>query len=96
MVLLIGIWQLPHDDEPAFQDRATGGADLVLPRDEAESDEAWAAVRAAAENVALEDVHEAGITARPGSAEGAMTALTDQERERLLVLLEEELKRPGI
>ena len=57
------------------------------------NEEAWAVVRATADRVAPEDVDEAGLGARPGAVEIAMNGLSDKERERLMLLLEEELKR---
>jgi hypothetical protein len=59
------------------------------------NEEAWAVVREAADRVAPEDVDEAGLGARPGAVETAMNGLTDKERARLILLLEEELKRSG-
>jgi hypothetical protein len=78
------------DDRP----NATATASLASST-EWDDEEAWAKVRAAAEKATPEDADEAGIAARPGEAESAMNGLTDKERERLLMLLEEELKRSG-
>jgi hypothetical protein len=63
--------------------------------DDIEVDEAWALVRAVADETRWDDVNDAGISARPGSAERALLALSDAERKELAALLEEELKRAG-
>lgn len=59
------------------------------------ADRAWDDVRAAAQNVGWEDAQEAGIAARPGAAERAILELSERERQQLISLLEEELKKPG-
>jgi hypothetical protein len=58
-------------------------------------DEGWAAVRAAADGLGWDDVQEAGISAQPGLAEGAILGLSEAERQHLMKLLEEELKQSG-
>jgi hypothetical protein len=80
--------------------RVTGGTavatiDPLLEPDAPGADEGWAAVRAAAENVAWDDAQEAGLAAQPGTADRAIGSLTDAERERLLTLLAEDLKKTG-
>jgi hypothetical protein len=77
---------------PAASPAIVDGAAVPASSDDWENEEAWATVRAAAEKMAIEDADEAGLAARPGAAETAMSGLTDKERERLLTLLEEELK----
>jgi hypothetical protein len=64
--------------------------------DNPDADERWAVVRAAAEDLAWEDVHEAGISAVPGSAEGVALELTADERRELARLLDQEMKRNGV
>jgi hypothetical protein len=91
MVLVTTHW-ITESDLNLFRHAPQQTVDLL---DDAEGEKAWAAVREAAEDIAWEDAQEAGITAPPGSAEDAMTRLTDKERERLITLLEEELKRTG-
>ena len=59
------------------------------------SDEGWAAVRAAAEKVAWDDAHAAGLATQPDAADRAINNLTDAERERLIALLAEDLKKSG-
>jgi hypothetical protein len=57
-----------------------------------EADEAWALVRGAAEDLGPDEMHEAGVTAGPGAADGATTRLSDRERIELARLLEAEMK----
>ena len=80
---------------PADSGAPAVAADPLLEPDGAGIDEGWAAVRAAAENVAWEDAHEAGFAAQPGTADRAISNLTEAERERLLALLAEDLKKSG-
>lgn len=58
-------------------------------------DEAWAVVRAAARDLRWDEAHAAGLSARPGAAEGLALELTADERSVLARLLDEELKRRG-
>jgi hypothetical protein len=67
----------------------------VAPVDDVEGDEAWAMVREVADEVVWDDVTEAAISARPGSAERAVQTLTAAERSELAALIAEELKRAG-
>ena len=69
--------------------------DPLLEPDAPGSDEGWAAVRAAAENVARDDAREAGLAAQPDAADRAIDNLTETERARLLALLAEDLKKSG-
>ena len=83
------------DVGPANPGAPAVAADPLLEPDGAGTDEGWAAVRAAAENAAWEDAHEAGLAAQPGTADLAISNLTEAERERLLALLAEDLKKSG-
>ncbi len=76
---------------------ATPGATALVapPADNLDADERWAVVRVAAEDLAWEDVHDAGIGARPGAAEAVALELTAAERSELARLLDRELKRNG-
>lgn len=58
-----------------------------------DTDEAWAVVRAAARDLRWDEAHAAGLSARPGAAEGLALELTADERSVLARLLDEELKR---
>jgi hypothetical protein len=62
---------------------------------DADHDAAWAIVRAAADNLRWDDVHAAGITAGPGTAEGLALEMTVEERSELARVVGEELKRNG-
>lgn len=55
--------------------------------DNPDADERWAVVRIAAEDLAWEDVHAAGISATPAAVEGAAMELTADERSELARLL---------
>ena len=83
------------DVGPANPGTPTVAADPLLEPDGVGTDEGWAAVSAAAENVAWEDAREAGIATQPGTADLAISNLTEAERERLLALLAEDLKKSG-
>jgi hypothetical protein len=73
---------------------AAGGDSVLSPAD-LDADEAWALVRAAADDASWEDAVRAGVGAGPGSAERAALTLTPDERLELLQLLRAETKRPG-
>jgi hypothetical protein len=74
--------------------RLSSAPDYVV-ADDIETDEAWAVVRAVAEDAVWEEVNDAGISARPGSVELAVSELTETERSELAALLREELRRVG-
>jgi hypothetical protein len=61
-----------------------------------DTDEAWAVVRAAAQDLRWEEAHAAGLSAGPGAAEGLALELTADERSELARLLDKELKRTGV
>lgn len=67
----------------------------VIEKDNLDADEAWAVVRSAAEGLAWEDAHAAGISVHPGSAEGIALELSADERAELARLLDTEMKRSG-
>lgn len=71
-------------------------ADVDLPLDPdatwATDDEAWAVVRSVAADLEYDDVHEAGLTPRPGAIERVVTELDDDELAELVRLLTDELK----
>jgi len=66
----------------------------VGPVDDVDNDQAWAVVRAAAADVAWEDVTAAGLTAHPADVENAALQLNAAERVELR-LLNADLKRNG-
>jgi hypothetical protein len=63
---------------------------------EVDADEAWAVVRAAAQDLRWEEAHAAGLSAYPGAAEGLALELTADERSELARLLDKELKHTGV
>jgi hypothetical protein len=65
------------------------------PVDDLDSDEAWAVVRAAADDIAWEDVHDAGISPHPDDVDNAALQLNAAERVELARLLDADLKRNG-
>jgi hypothetical protein len=108
-VVMLGVWRATLDAPPptgAAVNRTTeaplaaGNRGLDVPgpmndSDDIETDETWAVVRTAAEDLAWEDAHAVGISAHPGSAEGIALELTPEERTELARLLDSELKRSG-
>jgi hypothetical protein len=58
-----------------------------------DADEAWAVVRAAAQDLRWDEAHAAGLSARPGAAEGLALELTADERSVLARLLDKELEK---
>jgi hypothetical protein len=76
------------------------GADTVADAagqvpDDIDQDQAWAVVRTAAQDLRWDDVHAAGISLGPGTAEGLALELTAQERAELRRLIDHEIKRRG-
>jgi hypothetical protein len=67
----------------------------VDPVDDLDNDQAWAVVRAAAADLAWEDVTAAGLTAHPADIEDAALQLNAAERVELVRLLNADLKRNG-
>jgi hypothetical protein len=84
----------------ADQQRGAGSAESAAASGErdpdVDDDEAWAVVRAAADDLRWEEAHAAGLSAHPGAVEGLALELTAEERLELGRLLGEELKRNGI
>ena len=62
---------------------------------EMDSDTDWGLVRTIADDLRWEDALEAGIQARPGSADVVAAGMSAAERQELAQLLEDELKRSG-
>ena len=61
-----------------------------------ESDEAWALVRALAEDLDDEQMNDEGVSAGSGAAERMTLQLTEAERVELARLLQEELRLAGV
>ena len=66
-----------------------------LSLDDLETDEGWAIVRAAAEDLDAEDAEAAGLAPGADAVERVAAQLTDAERAELIRLIEDELKRSG-
>jgi hypothetical protein len=76
---------------------APGVSTVELPAVEhLDSDQQWDEVRAAADGMQWDEAQDAGISARPGSAERVVLELTADERAELARLLEREMKRSGV
>lgn len=102
LLMVAAVWRtsqpaVREPAEPPSSASATkaGPAIAGLRVDDVESDGAWAVVRAAADEWRWEDAHAAGISARPGSAEGVALEMTADERAELARLLEAEMKQSG-
>jgi len=76
-------------------DAATLPPGVSIDAEDLESDQAWALVRTAADDLEWreEDAHAAGLSARPGSADRAVLELSAEERIELARLLDDELRR---
>ena len=105
LVILTVVWRATlHAPSPLGSQPApsTVASTIPLPpvvtapaTDNPDSDARWAVVRVAAEDLAWEDVRDAGIAATPGAAEGVALELTADERSELARLLNREMKRKG-
>jgi hypothetical protein len=60
-----------------------------------DDDQEWALVRAIADDLRWEEAQDAGLNARPGSAERVALEMSADERQELARLIEFEMKRPG-
>ena len=83
---------------PALE-RAGADAGLHSPADEAldlESDEAWALVRALAEDMDEQQMDDEGVSTGAGAAERLTQQLTDAERIELARLIQEQLRLAGV
>jgi hypothetical protein len=106
LLVAASVFRAPSNQPAAGTDRqevADARPPAVAPVDadadpndvDVEVDEAWAVVRAVADDVVWDDVTDAGISARPGSADRAIQTLSAAERTELAALIAEELKRSG-
>lgn len=90
-----GVPRQVADAQPRVEDApAAFTAPDVEPLD-IDEDEAWAVVRSLAEELHYDDAREAGVVPRPGAVERAATELSDDERARLMRLLEAALNHRG-
>jgi hypothetical protein len=107
LVMMTVVWRTTlHAPAPAIGPAMAGaaaGKGTVAPaadagsnESEVDADEAWAVVRAAAQDLRWEEAHAAGLIAHPGAAEGLALELTADERSELARLLDKELKHAGV
>jgi hypothetical protein len=87
-------WSSINSEPPAavalqIQDDGDAGEDVFA---EIDSDEAWALVRALAEDLDHDEMEGEGVFARPGAANYLTSELSAAERIELARLLEEQLK----
>jgi hypothetical protein len=110
-MLMLVVWMTkkpvgPHSDPPTPSTLASTAASRMPdttaePRlqdpiqDPVQDDEAWALVRTIADDTSWDDAREAGIAARPGSADRLVLDLSPDEQSELARLLREELKGRG-
>jgi hypothetical protein len=108
LVMMTVVWRTTlHAPAPARGSATAGtaaGKGTVAPaavaaasdESDVDDDEAWAVVRAAAQDLRWEEAHAAGLSAHPGAAEGLALELTADERSELARLLDKELKHTGV
>lgn len=73
-----------------------GSAAGLVTDGDIDSDEAWELVRAVADDLIWEDAPEAGLAARPGSADRVALEMSNDERSALAQLIRDELARRGV
>ena len=99
LLVAVTVWRTTLHAPAPRQIARPPAADVMLaaplPADDADDDEAWAVVRAAAVDLSWDDVHAAGITAHPGDLENVALELTAEERVELARLVNQDLKRNG-
>ena len=89
---------VPHqvvDVQPRVEDAPAAFAAADVEPPDIDEDEAWAVVRSLAEELHYDDAREAGVVPRPGAVERAATELSDDERARLMRLLEAAVNHRG-
>jgi hypothetical protein len=107
LVMMTVVWRTTlHAPAPAMGAAMSGGTavtatiapDAATAGDDSdvEADEAWAVVRAAAQDLRWDEAHAAGLSAHPGAAEGLALELSADERSELARLLNRELKHTGV
>ena len=107
LVMLTVVWRTTlHAPAPARGPAIAGtaagkgtvapGTAAAVDESDVDADEAWAVVRAAAQDLRWEEAHAAGLSAHPGAAEGLALELTADERSELARLLDKELKHTGV
>ena len=100
LVMMTVVWRTTlHAPAPAMGPAMAGvapAAEAGSDGSDLDADEAWAVVRAAAQDLRWEEAHAAGLSAYPGAAEGLALELTADERSELARLLDKELKHAGV
>ena len=99
-VVAIGVALLwnQRDSQRALPTASVSITDPAAARDldwNVDDDEDWALVRVVADDLHWEDAQDAGLNARPGSAERVALEMSADERQELARLIEFEMKRPG-
>jgi hypothetical protein len=92
LVLLVSQQSL-HPARARMGEAPSHAVAAMDPVDDLDTDPAWALVRSVADEVADDDVHQEGISARPDAAERMTLELSSREKSELAQLLESELKR---
>jgi hypothetical protein len=97
VVLTAALWRSPFSPGRADDVRTAAAVREYpeVPGDDIELDDAWAVVRTAAGDLDYDAALEAGIAARPGTAEAAAMELSVEERAELARLIQTEIKRAG-
>ena len=102
LVMMTVVWRTTlHAPAPPMASAMAGAAvapaaDANGDESDVDADEAWAVVRAAAQDLRWDEAHAAGLSAYPGAAEGLALELTADERSELARLLDKELKHAGV
>jgi hypothetical protein len=103
LVVVVTLRNTPEDTSvaaPGVLTRTAGaeaGADgLADDAVDVESDEAWALVRALAEDLDDEQMNDEGVSVGSGAAERMTLQLTEAERVELARLLQEQLRLAGV
>lgn len=94
LLVLALIGSLPADTKSGASSTASA-IDITTVDPATAADDGWMVLSELLADVDLETVRAAGVAAAPGSAERAAASLSDEEREELVRLLEEELKESG-
>lgn len=99
-VLFVGIWiqkqsVAPPDASPVAQAESPRSATDSDTRLDLDADIEWSLVQVAADDLEWETVSDAGIGARPGSAERVALEMSAAERKELERLIEAEIKQTG-
>jgi hypothetical protein len=99
LVVLLGmttiVWRVTLHAPTSHGNGLTAGGPEHVAVEARDADDAWTVVQDAVDRLQWDEVQAAGISARPGSAEGVVMELTADERVELARLIEREMKRSG-